>query len=85
VFLVGKNGSSGRVVCRLVNSLGSTFLDPVARGFFRRNSRRLTRGQRSRGLTGIGSGFGWVSGIDGRRRGVLRSARSIEEVDLLQT
>ncbi len=33
--------SSSRMSCILVNSLGSTFLDPVVRGFLCHNSRRL--------------------------------------------
>ncbi len=49
--------------CILVNSLGSTFLDPRVRVFFVRNSRMLGLCRRSRGLIGIGSGAGRVSGM----------------------
>src|SRR5712664_998681 len=59
--------------CRLVNSLGTTFLDPVVRVFFLRSFHTLRLCLRSRGLVGIGSGVGWVSGMAGRRRVVLCS------------
>jgi hypothetical protein len=63
-----------------VNSLGSTFLDLLVRVFLVRDSRILTLRLRGRGLIGIGSGVGWVSGMAGRRRGGgLGSAWPIEE------
>jgi hypothetical protein len=57
-----------------VNSLGNTFLDPVVRVFLVRSSRTLGLCRRSRGLIGIGSGVGWVSGMAGRERGDSRGA-----------
>ncbi len=62
--------SSSHISWIFVNSLGSMFLDLVVRVFFVRSSRILTLCRRSRGLIGIGSGVGWVSGMAGRRRGL---------------
>jgi len=62
------------MACRLVNSLGNTSLDPVVREFLVRSSHRLGLCRRSRGLIGIGSGVGWVSGMADSRQGVLCSA-----------
>ncbi len=70
LFLVGprrdvRAGPSSHMSCVLVNSLGSMLLALVVRVFFGRSSRRLVLYLRSRGLVGIGSGVGWVSGIAG--------------------
>jgi len=72
--LEGSRRSSSHIACRLVNSLGNTSLDPVVREFLVRSSHRLGLCRRSRGLIGIGSGVGWVSGMAGGRWGVLGSA-----------
>jgi len=66
--------SKSHIACRLVNSLGSTFLDPVARVFSVRSSHTLRFCLRNRGLLGTGSSDWWVSGMVDSRQGVLRSA-----------
>ncbi len=69
----------------LVKNLGNTSLDPRVRVFFVRSSRMLGLCRRSRGLIGIGSGVGWVSGMADRRRDDRGSALSMEACVQVQT
>ena len=64
-----KCSSDHRVPASTINSLGSRLLDPVVRVFSVHSSRMLRLCRRSRGLIGIGSGVGWVSGMAGQRWG----------------
>src|SRR5947199_5708547 len=81
----GSRKYSNHTARRLVSSLGNTFLDARVRVFFVRSPRTLRLCLRSRGLTGIGSGDWWVSGMAGSRRGDLGSACSLEACVQVQT
>src|SRR5437667_7544805 len=80
-----KCSSDHRVPASTINSLGSRLLDPVVRVFSVHSSRMLRLCRRNRGLVGIGSGAGWVSGMAGRRRGDLGSAWSFDDYVEVQT
>lgn len=77
--------SSSHMSWIFVNSLGSTFPVPWVRVFLVHNSRRPGLGQQSRGLIGIGSGVGRVSGMAGRRRDDLCSPWSLRDYVRVET